>query len=100
MWTLPLDVPERLGAVAVDFDPENVEVGDCSENLEIAFGLCVEIEVEQNVDIRAGAVTQGFEMHDQIAQHLALDIDLGQERHAEAWPPAARVLLVRVVQED
>ena len=33
-------------------------------------------------------------MHAQITQHLAVDVDLGFERHAETGPPAPRLALV------
>ena len=47
-----------------------------AQDLQIAFGLGVEVEVEQDVDIGPGAVADGFEMHAQIAQYLAIDVDL------------------------
>jgi hypothetical protein len=98
MRTLPPDVAERFRTETVDFDPEHVEVGDGAQDLQIAFGLGVEIEVEQDIDIRTCAVADGFEMHAQVVQHLAVDIDLGLERRAEAGPPARG--LARVVGED
>ena len=73
---------------------------DRPQDLEVAFGLGVEIQIEQDVDIRAGPVAQCFEVHDQIAQYAAFDIEVGCERHAEAGSPALRALLVLVVGED
>ena len=46
---------------------------------EIALGLGVEVEVEQDIDVRTGAVAQRLEVHDEIAQDLALDVELGRE---------------------
>src|SRR5258708_30395860 len=98
MRTLTSDIAQRFGIEAVDLDPEHVEVGDFAQDLEITFGLGVEIEIEQDIDIRSGAVADGFEMHAQITQYLSLDIDLGFERRAEARPPALR--LAAIVSED
>ena len=46
----------------------------------------------------SGAFAQRFEVHDEIAEHVAFDIELRRERHAEAGPPAARIFFVRVVR--
>src|SRR6266480_5002900 len=89
---------ERFGIETVDLDPEHVEVGNGAQDLEIAFSLGVEVEVEQDVDIRPGTLTDGFEMAAQVAQHLAVDIDLRRKRHAETGPPASRP--ARIVSED
>src|ERR1700682_348601 len=98
MRTLPPDIAERFRIKTVDLDPEHVEVGNGAQDFEIALGLGVEIQVEQNVDIWSGAVADGFEMHPQIAQDLAVDIDLGLERRAKSRPPALR--LAGIVGED
>ena len=94
MRALPADVAQRLGAVAVDLDPEHVEIGKRAEDLEITLGLGVEIEVEQEIDIRAGAVVERLEMHAQIAQHILVDVELGIERPAEPRPPALRLAVL------
>src|SRR6516165_529263 len=94
MRALPADVAERLRVEAVDLDPEHVEVGDLAQDLQVAFGLGVEIAVEQDVDIRACAVADRFQVHAQVAQDLAVDIDLRLEGRAEAGPPAARLAVV------
>src|SRR5713101_1689113 len=98
MRTLTPDIAERFGIEAVDLDPEHVEVGNGAQDLEIAFGLGVEVEVEQDVDLRPGAVADGLQMAAQTAQHLAVDIDLRREGHAETGPPASR--LAGIVSED
>src|SRR5450432_18 len=98
MRTLPPDIAERFRIETVDLDPEHVEVGNGAQDFEIAFGLGVEIQVEQDVDVRSGAVADRFKMHPQIAQDLAVDIDLGLERRAKSRPPALR--LAGIVGED
>src|SRR5713226_1064354 len=98
MRTLTPDIAKGFGIEAVDFDPEHVEIGNGAQDLEIAFGLGVEIEIEQDIDIRPRAIADGFEIHAQIAQYLAVDIDLGFERRAESGPPAHR--LAGIVSED
>ncbi len=75
MRAVAADITERLGIVAIDLDPEHVEVGDFAQDFQIAFGLGVEIEIEQDIDIGPGAVANGFQMHAQVAQHLAVDIE-------------------------
>src|ERR1700686_3706490 len=95
MRTLPPDIAERFRIEAVDLDPEHVEVGNGAQDFQIAFGLGVEIQVEQDVDIRSGAVADRFKMHPQIAQDLAVDIDLGLERRARSRPPALRLGALR-----
>src|SRR6476646_3826550 len=98
MRTLPPDIAERFGIETVDLDPKHVEVGNGAKDLEVAFGLGVKVEVEQDVDIRPGTVPYGFKMAAQVAQHLAVHIDLRREGHAETGPPASR--LARIVSED
>src|SRR6266702_5270945 len=91
MRALPADIAQRLWIETVDLDPEHVHVPDRPQNLQIAFGLGVEVEIEQEIDIRSRAVADGFEMHAEISQDLAIDVDLGLERRAEAGPPAHRL---------
>ena len=56
MRALLADGAERLRHKGVDFDPEYIEIRDRPQDLEIAFGLGVEIQIEQDVDIRACTV--------------------------------------------
>jgi len=98
MRTLTPDIAKCFGIEAVDLDPEHVEIDNGAQDLKIAFGLGVEVEVEQDVDIRPGAVTDGFEMGAQIAQHLAVDVDLRRKGRAETGPPAGGLAVV--VSED
>src|SRR5205823_2973732 len=58
------------------------------------FGFGVEVKVEQNIDVRPGAISDGFEMHAKITQYLAIDIDLRRKGHAETGPPALRSTFV------
>src|SRR5437879_6811175 len=98
MRTLTPDIAECFGIEAVDLDPEHVEVGNGAQDLEITFGLGIEVEVEQDVDIGPGAITDHLDMRAQIAEYLAVYVDLRRKRHAETGPPARR--LARVVGED
>ncbi len=68
MRALAPDIGERVGVVGVELDPEHVLVLDRLQQLHIAFGLGVEVEVEQQVHVRPGAVAEGFEMRLEIAQ--------------------------------
>src|SRR6202045_1310860 len=91
-------IAERFGIETVDLDPEHVEVGNAAQDFQIAFGLGVEVEIEQDVDIRPSAVADGFQVHAQIAQYLAVDVDFGFERRPETRSPAPR--LAFMVSED
>src|SRR4029079_7541754 len=91
MRALAADIAERLRIESVDLDPEHVHILDRAQDLQIALGLGVEVEVEQKSNVRAGAVADSFEMHAEIAQPRAVDVDLGLERRAEAGPPALRL---------
>src|SRR6266576_3844794 len=91
MRTLPPDIAERFGVEAVDLDPEHVEIGDGAQDLQIPFGLGVEVEIEQDIDIGSGTVSNGLQVHAQVVQYLAVDIDLRLERRAKTGPPAARL---------
>src|SRR5215472_5096989 len=84
------DIGERRRAVAVDLDPEHVEIGDLPQDFQIALGLGVEVEIEQKVDIGAGAGANGFEMGAQVAQNLLVDIEFRNERDAKSRPPRVR----------
>src|ERR1700730_12719488 len=98
MRTLTPDIAECFGIEAVDLDPEHVEIGNGAQDLKIAFGLGIEVEVEQDVDIRPGAVTDGFELVAQITQPLAVDVDLRRKGRAETGPPAGGLAVI--VSED
>ena len=69
MRALPANMRERRGAIAVDLNPEHLDIGDRPENFQIALGFGIEVQVEQQIDIGAGAVAYGFEVGAQIAQH-------------------------------
>src|SRR6516165_12274574 len=90
MRAVAADVGERRRAVAVDLDPEHVEIGDLPQDLQITLGLGVEVEIEQQVDIGAGAVANGFEMGAQVTQNLLVDIEFRRERDAKSRPPSSR----------
>src|SRR5664279_535878 len=96
--TLPPDIAECFRVEAVDLDPEHVEIGDDTQDLQIPLGLGIEIEIEQNIDIGPGAITDGLQMHAQVAQYLAVDVDLRLEWRAEAGSPASRLAVC--VSED
>src|ERR1700686_5366830 len=98
MRTLTPDIAECFRIKAVDLDPEHVEVGNGAQDLQVTFGLGVEVEVEQNIDVRPGAVADGFEMGAQIAQYLAVDVDLRRKGRAETGPPAGGLAVI--VGED
>src|SRR5258706_15799531 len=98
MRTLPPDIAEGFRIEAVDLDPEHVEVGNGAQDFEITFGLGVEVEIKQDVDIGPGAIADRLEMRAQIAQYLAVDVDLRRERHSKTGSPTRR--LARVVSED
>src|SRR6478752_2764951 len=89
------DIAERLRIEAVDLDPEHVHVFDRAQDLQIAFGLGVEVQVEQQIDIGAGTIADRFEMHAEVTQYRAIDVDLGFERRTETRPPSLR-LAVRI----
>src|SRR5260370_250947 len=88
----------RVPYTAVRIDPAPVEVGSGGQGLEGAIGLGVEAEVGQDGDIRPGAIADYFEMGAQVAQYLAVDVDLSREGHTKTRPPAPR--LARIVSED
>src|SRR4051794_22804852 len=98
MRALPADVTERFRIETVDLDPEHVEVRDGAQDLQIALGLGVEVAVKQDVDVGACTVADRLQMRAQVAQDLAIDVDLGSEGRAEARSPTGR--LAAVVRED
>lgn len=79
MRALPSDITEGFRTEAVDLDPEHVEVGNGAQDLQITFGLGVEVAIQQDVDVRTRAVADRLQMHMQVAQDLAVDVDLGRE---------------------
>jgi hypothetical protein len=74
MRTVPAQVAQRLGNETVDLDPEQVQMRNGAQDFEIALGLGIEIQVQQNVDIRTRAFAQGLQVHHKIAHHIALHI--------------------------
>src|SRR5215471_17782451 len=89
MRALPADIGKRRRAVAVDLDPEHVEIGNRPQDLQIPLGLRIEVQIEQQIDIRPGAVANGFEMGAQIAQDILVDVEFGNKRDAKSGTPAA-----------
>src|SRR5262249_34926112 len=87
---LATDIAERLGTVGVDLDPEHVDVRDRAQYSQIAFGLGIEAEIEQQIDVRPGAVVERLEVHAQIAQYLLVDVEVGIERPPEGRAAAPR----------
>ena len=81
---------QRLRVAAVNLDPEHVEIRDRLDDPNVALGLGVEIEIEEQVHIRPGAVADRFEMGAQVAQYRLVDIELWGERYAKAQAPALR----------
>src|SRR5262249_40589914 len=63
MRALSSDIAERLGIETVNLDPEHVEIFDRSQDLEIAFSLGIEVEVEQYVDIWSSALADHLQMY-------------------------------------
>src|SRR3954453_16383153 len=94
MRALPADVTERFRIETVDLDPEHVEVRDGAQDLQIALGLGVEVAVKQDVDVGACTVPDRFQMHAQIAQDFAIEVDLGSEGRAEARSPTGRFAVI------
>jgi hypothetical protein len=74
---LPPDVAQRLRIVAVDLDPEHVEIGERLEDLKIALGLGIEVEIEKQIDIASGPLAHRQQMRAQVAQDVLVDIDSG-----------------------
>src|SRR5437868_4378728 len=91
MRALSPDKSKRLWIETVDLDPEHVHILDRAQDLQIAFGPGVEVEVEQEVDVGPRAVADRLKMHAEVIHDLAIDIDLWLERRAEAGPPAHRL---------
>ena len=83
------NIGERFRVVGVDLNPEHVQIRNLTEYFHIAFCGAVEIQIEQDIHVRSGAVAKGFQMGSDIAQHLALDIACRLERNPETRPPAA-----------
>src|SRR3546814_19403126 len=55
--------------------PENVQIGRSPQQLQEALRLGVEIDVEQDVHVGAGALAQGFYVVAPVAHMAALDIE-------------------------
>ena len=69
---------ERLGIARVDLDPEQIVGLHGARHLQEALGFEVEVEVDQDVDIRAGALAKGGQLIADRADHVALGIELGK----------------------
>src|SRR5215813_6526967 len=98
MRALPANMRERRGAIAVNLNPEHLLIGDRPQDFQITLGLGIEVKIEQQIDIRAGAVAHRFQVSAQIAQNILVDIQFGHERHTEPRPPTARGAVV--INED
>src|SRR5262245_43421434 len=100
MRTLPADKTQRLGAEAVDFDPEHVDGGDFAQYLEVAFGLGVEVEVEQQVHVGPGSLTHSLKVQAQVLEHTPVDVELGIEGASKAGPPTLWIFAIPFVEEN
>ena len=66
--------------------------------MEQALGLHVEVQVEQDIDVRPGALTEGLELRSKSCDDLLLRIELRKAaRTVEAGGPTRRV---SVKEED
>src|SRR5205085_6158312 len=72
------NVPERLRVARVDLDPEDVERLDGARDLEESFRLEVEVEVQQDVDVRAGALAERRQLLTQGGEDVAIRVQLGE----------------------
>lgn len=52
------NISHRLRIVGVNLYPENIQVFNAFENIKETFGIRVEVEIDQYVDIRSGTVTK------------------------------------------
>src|SRR5262245_3015337 len=100
MRALPADIPQSFRAEGVDFHPEHIEGGDLAQNLEIAFGLGVEVEVKQQVHVGSGAFAHGLQMQAQVMENVPVDIELGIKGNRKPWPPALGVSAAGLVEEN
>src|SRR5262249_5182077 len=73
---------------------------DLAHDPEVALGLGVEVEVEQQAHLRPAALAQRLQVRADVAENRAVDVELRLERRAEAGPPALRVAAARLVEED
>ena len=92
MGTRPAHVRERLGVGRVDLGPEQVEVGDRPQDAQIALGLGVVVEVQEDVHVRSGAVPKSVEVGSELLEHVAVDVLVRCVGIAEARRPPAHAL--------
>jgi len=52
------DEGERARIEAVDLDPHQPVPLECTDEADVALGLEVEIEIEEELDVLAGAITE------------------------------------------
>ena len=90
------DVAQRLRVARVDLHPEDVEGRDRLRDLQEALRLEVEVQVHEDVDVRAGALTKRGELLPERPQDVAIGVQLGEAAPARE---AGRVQ-VRVLAED
>ena len=82
------DIGKGFGIVAVDLDPEHIQVRYGADHLQKTFGLGVEIEVQENIHIRPGAVAEGFVFGVDLTGDFFLHVQLGVKRPPEPSAPA------------
>src|SRR5829696_4124620 len=83
------DVRERPGIVGVELDPEEVEVFEGADDADKSLRPGVEIQVQQDLYIRARAIAKRLEMGPDAPDERPVDVEAGGEGCAEARHPGA-----------
>ena len=86
-----------LATARVDLDPEQIVGLHGARHLQEALGFEVEVEIDQDVDVRAGALAKGGQLIADRAEHVALGIELGE---VVAAGEAGRVQARTVVEQE
>ena len=92
MRTAPAHVRQRLGVGRVDLGPEQVEVGDGTQDAPVALGLGVVVEVEEDVHVRSRTVAESVEMVSQLLEYVTVDVLVGRIGVAESGRPPSHAL--------
>src|SRR5262245_867340 len=92
------DGGERLRIERIDLDPEDIHILDFTQDAEIALGPRIEVEVEQDVDVRTRSLAHDRQVFAQAVENIALDIALRRMRASEARRPALDAAVV--IAED